>query len=342
MVIVTKFIFLGIKKQHLTEVRSMGNPPAAVKLAMESVCIMLGHHLEGWKTVQQIIRRDDFITSIVNFDTDKMLTPALRERMEKEFLSNPDYNFETVNRASKACGPLVQWAIAQVRFSSILDKVGPLREEVTHLEQSAEETRLRAELTEKMITELEERISHLKDEYAVLITETQTIKTEMERVKSKVDRSMKLIDNLSAEKDRWKLSSDSFDSQIRTVAGDVMIAAAFSAYSGYFDQQYRDSLHTRWTDHMKAAGIHFRPELSLIEYLSTADERHLWHANALPSDELCEENALMLSHFNRYPLIIDPSSQALTFLMNQFKDRKVMVTSFVDDSFLKNLESALR
>ena len=29
-------------------------------------------------------------------------------------MSNPDYNFEKVNRASVACGPLVKWAIAQV------------------------------------------------------------------------------------------------------------------------------------------------------------------------------------------------------------------------------------
>lgn len=29
-------------------------------------------------------------------------------------MSNPDYNFEKVNRASMACGPLVKWATAQV------------------------------------------------------------------------------------------------------------------------------------------------------------------------------------------------------------------------------------
>lgn len=46
--------------------------------------------------------------------------------------------------------------------------------------------------------------------------------------------------------------------------------------------------------------------------------------------------------FNRYPLIIDPSGQATEFIMNEFKDRKITKTSFLDDSFRKNLESALR
>lgn len=29
-------------------------------------------------------------------------------------MSNPSYNYEIVNRASLACGPMVKWAIAQV------------------------------------------------------------------------------------------------------------------------------------------------------------------------------------------------------------------------------------
>lgn len=50
----------------------------------------------------------------------------------------------------------------------------------------------------------------------------------------------------------------------------------------------------------------------------------------------------MLKRFNRYPLIIDPSGQATEFIMNEFAGRKITKTSFLDDSFRKNLESALR
>ena len=67
-----------------------------------------------------------------------------------------------------------------------------------------------------------------------------------------------------------------------------------------------------------------------------------WQANALPTDDLCSENAIMLKRFNRYPLIIDPSGQATEFIMNEYRDKKISKTSFLDDSFRKNLESALR
>ena len=43
--------------------------------------------------------------------------------------------------------------------------------------------------------------------------------------------------------------------------------------------------------------------------------------------------------FNRYPLIIDPSGQATEFIMNEYQDRKITKTSFLDDAFRKNLES---
>lgn len=111
---------------------------------------------------------------------------------------------------------------------------------------------------------------------------------------------------------------------------------------GYFDQHYRSNLFSTWCQHLQSAQIQYRSDIARTEYLSNPDERLRWQANALPSDDLCTENAIMLKRFNRYPLIIDPSGQATEFIMNEFAGRKITKTSFLDDSFRKNLESALR
>merc|ERR550519_215467 len=42
----------NIKKQHLVEVRSMGNPPPMVKIAPESVCTLLGESVTDWKSIR--------------------------------------------------------------------------------------------------------------------------------------------------------------------------------------------------------------------------------------------------------------------------------------------------
>lgn len=332
----------NIKKQQLTEVRSMANPPEAVKLSMEAVCIVLGHKIDSWKAVQAVLRGESFITNIVNFDTARSMTRQLRDKMRNEYLSRPTFTYENVNRASKACGPLCKWVIAQVMYSDILDKVGPLRNEVQELEDQAETTLHQAQAIITMIAELESRIASYKDEYAALISETQAIKSEMETVQTRVNRSITLLDSLGSEKERWESGSKTFEEQMSTVAGDVLLSAGFLAYSGYFDQQYRQSMWQGWANHLADAGIKFKSELSLSEYLSTADDRLNWRTRGLPADDLCTENAIMLNRFDRYPLIIDPSGQATNYLLNEFKDRKISTTSFLDEAFLKNLESALR
>ncbi|MCJ1472503.1 hypothetical protein MMC13_001151 [Lambiella insularis] len=332
----------NIKRQQLNEVRSMGNPPAGVKLALEAVCTLLGHKVESWKTIQGIVRRDDFIASIVGYDNERQMTRTSRVRMQNEFLSKDDFTYERVNRASKACGPLVQWVEAQVNFSAILDRVGPLREEAEELEEQALQTRAEAQAIENTITNLEQSIATYKSEYAALISETQAIKSEMERVKSKVDRSVKLLDSLSSERSRWEGGSKSFDTQIGSIVGDVLIAAAFLAYCGLYDQQFRKAMTDDWRLQLSLSGIDFKPHNVLTEYLSTADDRVKWQEHGLPVDDLCTENAIILTRFNRYPLIIDPSGRAMDFLQNESKDRRLTVTSFLDDSFIKQLESSLR
>ena len=104
----------SIKKQHLVEVRSLNNPPRMVKMALESICMLIGEPVTDWRQLRQVIIKDNFIPSIVNFSTED-ITDEARQRMKRDYLSDSSYNFESVNHASKACGPLVKWAIAQVR-----------------------------------------------------------------------------------------------------------------------------------------------------------------------------------------------------------------------------------
>ena len=84
-----------------------------VKMALESICLLLGEPATEWKQLRMIIIKDSFIPSIVNFSTED-IRPEARQIMKRDYMSDPSFNFESVNHASKACGPLVKWAIAQV------------------------------------------------------------------------------------------------------------------------------------------------------------------------------------------------------------------------------------
>merc|ERR1719219_1413637 len=237
---------------------------------------------------------------------------------------------------------MVKWCIAQLEYSEMLSRVDPLRQELASLEDAAVVKKAEAEKIKDVIAKLESSIGKYKEEYAQLISQAESIKSTLNTVQDKVNRSMALLKSLGVEKDRWHSTSENFKFQMTTIIGDVFLSSAFLAYGGYFDQQHRSSLFSTWCQHMKAANIMYRADLARTEFLSDPDERLGWQSKSLPTDDLCTENAIMLNRFNRYPLIIDPSGQATEFILNEFKDRKITKTSFLDDSFRKNLESALR
>lgn len=331
----------NIKKQHLSEVRSMTNPPSPVKLAMESVCILLGHRVDGWKSVQSLIRRDDFISTVVHLDT-AHIPQALRERLQREYLERPEYNIDSIYRASSACGPLARWVLAQIHYAHILESVGPLRAQVQILEEQASLTRQEAIKADATVAELEESIDSFKREYASLISETQALTNEMHTVEARVARSVRLLDGLSSERERWEHGREAFDAQVKTLPGDALLCAAMITYAGFFDQACREALWHAWVARLGSCNVPVRAALSFADTLSTADERAAWQNLGLRSDSLSIENAVMLQRCTRVPLLIDPSGRAVSFAQGLFAHAQPAITSFLDGGFAQVLERALR
>ncbi|WBW73245.1 dynein heavy chain, minus-end directed microtubule motor Dhc1 [Schizosaccharomyces osmophilus] len=93
----------NIKKSHLSELRSLSHPPNVVKLTMEAVCKLLGHKVTSWKSVQSLLKREDFITNVLTFDSEKQLNPSLRKRLESEYFRN-----STFKQKERKCGAKFQ------------------------------------------------------------------------------------------------------------------------------------------------------------------------------------------------------------------------------------------
>ncbi|ODQ81979.1 hypothetical protein BABINDRAFT_160194 [Babjeviella inositovora NRRL Y-12698] len=330
----------NIKKQHLTEIRSMSHPPEAVKVTMESVCILLGYEVLSWRDVQTAIRRDDFIASIVNYENEKQLTAEIRTYMERTYLSRADFNFATVNRASKACGPLLQWILANLTYSAILDRVGPLREEVYLLEEHARKNKAKLLAIEEMIEELEGRIEQYKDDYGALIRDAENIKTEMSGIEHKVERSMRLLESLGAERQRWGGNIKEFVQQRQYLVGNALLASAFVVYCGYFDQRGRSEMVKAWRARLATAGITYEEAESVVVGMSTNEEVLKWQEHGLENDQLYIENMVAITNTDLVPFIIDPSGAIVDVLMAV--SGRMSVASFLDDGFVKQLENALR
>lgn len=319
----------NIKKQHLNELRAFTNPPEAVKITLEAVCVLLGRTPGSWREVLQQVRGDDFIANIVQFDNERQLTPLVLRQLQR-YLDLPNFNYEAVNRASKACGPLLQWVLAQVAYATVLQQVEPLRRQVAELEHAAREKHAQQQAINQMIDELERSIENYQTDYATLIAETQAVKQDMNSVDSKISRSVELIASLESEKQRWADSVREFGSARSRLFGDCLVAAAFLAYAGSLDQRQRLELVDEWLLVCEAHSIGFTEQLDLATYFgATAD------------DALTAANVAILSQASRYAYVIDPTGErALSIMRKQRPD--LVVTSFEDAAFAKHVESALR
>jgi len=333
----------GIKKRDLDEVRNLARPPNNVKLTLECVALMMGEKNVEWADVRKLLSKGDFIPSILNFDADKLSAKQIKMVKEKYIDGNPDLTVESVTRSSKACGPLYKWAESQIKYSSVYNRVQPLREEVEKLEAEATVVKDKKNAIEEEVNKLEASIAQYKSDYASLIRDVEGLKAEMSVVTTKVDRAESLLTSLSHESDRWSKSSEGFQAILRNLVGDGLLMAAFLTYSGFFDFKTRLVLMEKWRHTLDILGIDCSgEEFGMVESLSKDSERLEWQSQGLPGDQLSLENGVILKHCVRFPLVIDPSGQAIDFIMNNRKEEKIQKTSFLDKAFMKTLAGAVR
>lgn len=75
----------------------MSSPPGPVKLALESICLLMGENVgTDWKAIRTVMVKDDFIPRILGFDTERVTADTIAS-MEK-YVQNPDWEFEKVCR----------------------------------------------------------------------------------------------------------------------------------------------------------------------------------------------------------------------------------------------------
>lgn len=332
----------NIKKQHLTEMRSMMNPPETIKMVLESVCVLLGYPVNSWKDVQQVVRQDDFIANIVNYDSEVQLNQEMIQFMETRYLNKDNYTYESANRASKALGPLMMWVKAQLRYASIITQVEPLRRELRKLEIELIDSKSKLIAVEEMINDLQSEIEHYKTKYSEHIRDVESIKIEMNLVETKVLRSVKLLDSLKTERIRWKSNIEEFDRENESFIGDIIISSVFSVYCGDLVESKRIEFLKHLMICLNDYGIKFDEKFDIITKLTRPNMILEWQNAGLSNDNQFIQNVSLMksSYSKRYSILVDPTGQMIEFLENSMPS--IVVTSFLDSGYVQKLENCIK
>jgi dynein heavy chain, axonemal len=132
--------------------------------------------------------------------------------------------------------------------------------------------------------------------------------------------AQRLVKALSSENERWGKSIIGIEEQLKLVVGDVLMASAFVSYAGPFNKKFRTiMINDSFMKFMRDNQVPMSAEPDPVKILTNESIIAVWNKQKLPTDMVSIENGTILTNSERYPLIIDPQLQGITWIREKEK-----------------------
>ncbi len=112
-------------------------------------------------------------------------------------------------------------------------------------------------------------------------------------------------------------------------------------YLGPFTGSYRKEMNNDWLEWIKDNKVPHLDDFSLSKVGGDPLEIRSWTLNALPTDGVSIDNALMTKLCNHWPLLIDPQIQPNKWIKNIEKSNNLIVMKFSDPNLIKKMQTAI-
>ena len=146
-----------------------------------------------------------------------------------------------------------------------------------------------------------------------------------------LDKAEGLIGQLGGEQKRWRSQAGQLHEDLGRLPMKMILAAGFATYLAKAPEDVRASMLAQWQDITAVQSFAFK------RVMSTESELLQWKSMGLPSDDLSQENGLVIVNTTeRVPFIIDPASAAtdwLKSLLSKEKGRPLEVVTHHDPRF---------
>ncbi|NXX48555.1 DYH17 protein, partial [Tricholaema leucomelas] len=336
-----------LNKNNLTELKSFGTPPEAVVNVTAAVMILTAPKGnipkdKSWKAAKVMMGKvDTFIDSLKKFDKEHIPEACLKAF--QPYRSDPSFDPEFIMSKSTAAAGLCSWCLNIVRFYEVFCEVEPKRKALE--EANAE------------LAEAQEKLRHIKDKIANLNANLAALTAEFEKATAEkikcqqeadatnrvITLANRLIGGLASENVRWAESVKMLREQENTVCGDVLLVSAFVSYVGYFPKKYRAELLDKcWIPFLSrlAVPIPITPELDPLSLLTDSADVAAWSNQGLPSDRTSIENATILCHTQRWPLVVDAQLQGIKWIKNKYGE-ELQAIRLGQKNYLDAIEQAV-
>ncbi|XP_059253508.1 dynein axonemal heavy chain 11 [Mustela nigripes] len=336
-----------LNRVNLTELKAFPNPPNAVTNVTAAVMVLLAPwgrvpKDRSWKAAKVFMGKvDDFLQALINYDKEHIPENCLKV-VKEQYLKDPEFNPSLIRTKSFAAAGLCAWVINIVKFYEVYCDVEPKRQALAQANFELAAATEKLEAIRKKLEDLDRHLSRLTASFEKAIAKKVQCQEEVNQTHKTIELANRLVKELESEKIRWGQSVKSFEAQEKTLCGDVLLTAAFVSYVGPFTKPYRQELvDVKWVPFLQhTVSIPITEGLDLVAMLTDDATIATWNNEGLPSDRMSTENATILTHCERWPLMIDPQQQGIKWIKNKY-GADLKVTHLGQKGFLNAIETAL-
>jgi dynein heavy chain len=350
----------SLKKTDIDEVRTMGKPPAGVKLTMEGCCIMFGIKPEMEKNPDGMGKVPNYFKSaqkellslggklidkMKEYDKDNI--PAKIIKQIEPYIAMEAFTPAQVQKASKACTAMCMWCRAMHKYYTVSVMVEPKKKLLAEATAELEATMIKLQGAQSKLKEVMDKLERLEKEFNEANDKKQKLQHDVEECAARLQRAKKLIGGLGGERTRWTESCASLELSYAKLVGDALISAATIAYTGAFTPDFRKAMTTHWQASLEKLDVPHMEGCDIRQTLADPVAIRTWTICGLPSDSSSVENGIIMSKARRFPLLIDPQGQANRYIKNMGRDPSlaengIEVTKLTEKNYLRTLENAVR
>ena len=347
----------SIKPKDIQNLKAMKNPPDLVKRVFD--CVLILRQFPMAKVEWQDFKGFKCFNSSANYPNSvKMMSDTQflaklmqfpKERINDEtcellqpYFAAPDFNPEDASKASNAAVGLCNWAEAMVTYHEVAKVVDPKIMSLRAAEAELAAANKEKKAAEDALAEVQGKLDDMQAKFDAAMAEKQRLEDDAAATQRKMDAATELIGALAGEEVRWTEQSKQFDLQIQRLTGDCAMASSFVSYLGPFNKEFRDLLCTRdFYGDLAERGIPVTENLDVTRFLVEESEIGEWNLQGLPTDELSIQNGIMTTRATRYPVLVDPQGQGLSWIKNREEVNSLVVTTLNDKNFRNHLEDCM-
>jgi dynein heavy chain len=348
----------SINRRDVMDLKALGTPPPGVDDVL-AACILLLHDGgrggrvdTSWRQAQFLMRDPAaFLKALSGFKdkVDKGSVPKKNFSNVQPLLEKETFCAEAVVSPKAAAAPhLCTFVLSIVAYADVHEVVAPMKVTAVQAQRAAKEVEAAhaAALAEK--EEAEQLVSELSAQHERVCAEAESAQAEAAGAQSRLVLATKLSGSLTAEAPRWAAVLAELRVRFAALPGNVLLAASFVSYAGAFTKPYRHKLmsshlapYVRGEAAEASAGISGSDGADPLDVLTTPADRRLWANQYVFRDRTSMENGAIVAASVRWPLIIDPQAQGITWIKSREASNSLQVAAAADGGLLAMLRGAL-